>query len=201
MQLRDLDISIRRLVISMKADLASDDYRSALLSNDIENNLKGLDKLLLVDSSFLLLSSDFLEAAYFISYVLSNKNILLKLEELTYLDEEEKERRRDIYLERERFYRGFSFDFDDYLEMLELDDLLLREIPYNFILDNPYLLYSISYLKNIFSDYYKENKKADNYLYTILRRLSKYSTSKDINTILESFDNHDKIITFSKRIK
>lgn len=201
MQLRDLDISIRRLVISMKADLASDDYRSALLSNDIENNLKGLDKLLLVDSSFLLLSSDFLEAAYFISYVLSDKNILLNLEELTYLDEEEKERRRDIYLERERFYRGFSFDFDDYLEMLELDDLLLREIPYNFILDNPYLLYSISYLKNIFSDYYKENKKADNYLYTILRRLSKYSTSKDINTILESFDNHDKIITFSKRIK
>ena len=201
MQLRDLDISIRRLVISTKADLASDDYRSALLSNDIENNLKGLDKLLLVDSSFLLLSSDFLEAAYFISYVLSNKNILLKLEELTYLDEEEKERRRDIYLERERFYRGFSFDFDDYLEILELDDLLLREIPYNFILDNPYLLYSISYLKNIFSDYYKENKKADNYLYTILRRLSKYSTSKDINAILESFDNHDKIITFSKRIK
>ena len=187
MQLRDLDISIRRLVISMKADLASDDYRSALLSNDIENNLKGLDKLLLVDSSFLLLSSDFLEAAYFISYVLSNKK--------------EKERRRDIYLERERFYRGFSFDFDDYLEILELDDLLLREIPYNFILDNPYLLYSISYLKNIFSDYYKENKKADNYLYTILRRLSKYSTSKDINAILESFDNHDKIITFSKRIK
>ena len=42
MQLRDLSIDDRRLVISMKADLSSEDYREALLSNDINTNLKGL---------------------------------------------------------------------------------------------------------------------------------------------------------------
>ena len=144
------------------------------------------------------------EAAYFISYILNNKSFLLKLEELTYLEEKEKQRRRDAYFERERFYRGFPFDFDDYLEMLELDDYLLREKSYYSILDNPYLVYSIPYLKNIFSDYYDENKKADNYLYTILKRLSNTLTITDdlvaVNDILSLFDNDDKIITFSRRI-
>ena len=204
MQLRDLSIDDRRLVISMKADLSSEYYKEALLSNDINTNLKGLNNLLEVDPDFLLLDSSFLEAAYFISYVLNNKSFLLKLEELTYLEEKEKQRRRDAYFERERFYRGFPFDFDDYLEMLELDDYLLREKSYYSILDNPYLVYSIPYLKNIFSDYYDENKKADNYLYTILKRLSNTLTITDdlvaVNDILSLFDNDDKIITFSRRI-
>ncbi len=204
MQLRDLSIDDRRLVISMKADLSSEYYKEALLSNDIKTNLKGLSNLLKVDSDFLLLDSNFLEAAYFISYILNNKSFLLKLEELTYLEEKEKQRRRDAYFERERFYRGFPFDFDDYLEMLELDDYLLREKSYYSILDNPYLVYSIPYLKNIFSDYYDENKKADNYLYTILKRLSNTLTITDdlvaVNDILSLFDNDDKIITFSRRI-
>lgn len=194
MQLRDLNIDDRRLVISMKADLSSEYYKEALLSNDINTNLKGLNNLLEVDPDFLLLDSSFLEAAYFISYVLNNKSFLLKLEELTYLEEKEKQRRRDAYFERERFYRGLSFDFDDYLEMLELDDYLLREKSYYSLLDNPYLVYSIPYLKNIFSDYYDENKKADNYLYTIIKRLSN-------NEMLKLFDNDDKIITFSRRIR
>ena len=194
MQLRDLNIDDRRLVISMKADLSSEYYKEALLSNDINTNLKGLNNLLEVDPDFLLLDSSFLEAAYFISYVLNNKSFLLKLEELTYLEEKEKQRRRDAYFERERFYRGLSFDFDDYLEMLELDDYLLREKSYYSLLDNPYLVYSIPYLKNIFSDYYDENKKADNYLYTIIKRLSN-------NEMLKLFDNGDKIITFSRRIR
>ena len=194
MQLRDLNIDDRRLVISMKADLSSEYYKEALLSNDINTNLKGLNNLLEVDPDFLLLDSSFLEAAYFISYVLNNKSFLLKLEELTYLEEKEKQRRRDAYFERERFYRGLSFDFDDYLEMLELDDYLLREKSYYSLLDNPYLVYSIPYLKNIFSDYYDENKKADNYLYTIVKRLSN-------NEMLKLFDNDDKIITFSRRIR
>ena len=205
MQLRDLSIDDRRLVISMKADLSSEYYKEALLSNDIKTNLKGLSNLLKVDSDFLLLDSNFLEAAYFISYILNNKSFLLKLEELTYLEEKEKQRRRDAYFERERFYRGFPFDFDDYLEMLELDDYLLREKSYYSILDNPYLVYSIPYLKNIFSDYYDENKKADNYLYTILKRLSNTLTITDdlvaVNDILSLFDNDDKIITFSRRIQ
>ena len=194
MQLRDLNIDDRRLVISMKADLSSEYYKEALLSNDINTNLKGLNNLLKVDPDFLLLDSSFLEAAYFISYVLNNKSFLLKLEELTYLEEEEKQGRRDAYFERERFYRGLPFDFDDYLEMLELDDYLLREKSYYSLLDNPYLVYSIPYLKNIFSDYYDENKKADNYLYTIIKRLSN-------NGMLKLFDNDDKIITFSRRIR
>ena len=194
MQLRDLSIDDRRLVISMKADLSSEYYKEALLSNDINTNLKGLNNLLKVDSDFLLLDSSFLEASYFISYVLNNKSFLLKLEELTYLEEKEKQRRRDAYFERERFYRGLPFDFDDYLEMLELDDYLLREKSYYSLLDNPYLVYSIPYLKNIFSDYYDENKKADNYLYTIIKRLSN-------NEMLKLFDNDDKIITFSRRIR
>ena len=194
MQLRDLSIDDRRLVISMKADLSSEYYKEALLSNDINTNLKGLNNLLEVDPDFLLLDSCFLEAAYFISYVLNNKSFLLKLEELTYLEEKEKQRRRDAYFERERFYRGLPFDFDDYLEMLELDDYLLREKSYYSLLDNPYLVYSIPYLKNIFSDYYDENKKADNYLYTIIKRLSN-------NEMLKLFDNGDKIITFSRRIR
>ena len=194
MQLRDLNIDDRRLVISMKADLSSEYYKEALLSNDINTNLKGLNNLLEVDPDFLLLDSSFLEAAYFISYILNNKSFLLKLEELTYLEEEEKQGRRDAYFERERFYRGLPFDFDDYLEMLELDDYLLREKSYYSLLDNPYLVYSIPYLKNIFSDYYDENKKADNYLYTIIKRLSN-------NEMLKLFDNDDKIITFSRRIR
>ena len=205
MQLRDLSIDDRRLVISMKADLSSEEYREALLSNDIKTNLKGLNNLLEVVPDFLLLDSNFLEAAYFISYILNNKSFLLKLEELTYLEEKEKQRRRDAYFERERFYRGFPFDFDDYLEMLELDDYLLREKSYYSILDNPYVIYSIPYLKNIFSDYYDENKKADNYLYTILKRLSNTLTITDdlvaVNDILSLFDNDDKIITFSRRIQ
>lgn len=205
MQLTDLDIPNRRLVISMKADLSSDEYKEALLSNNIETNLRGLNNLLEVDPDFLLLDSGFLEASYFISYVLNNKDALLKLEKLTYLEEQEKQRSREAYLERERFYRGFPFDFDDYLEMLELDDLLLREKSYYYLLHNPYLVYSIPYLKNIFSDYYKENKRADNYLYTIVKRLSNSLTSTDdlidINDMLNLFDNDDKIITFSKRIQ
>ena len=205
MQLRDLSIDDRRLVISMKADLSSEYYKEALLSNDIKTNLKGLNNLLEVDPDFLLLDSNFLEAAYFISYILNNKSFLLKLEELTYLEEKAKQRRRDAYFERERFYRGFPFDFDDYLEMFELDDYLLREKSYYSILDNPYLVYSIPYLKNIFSDYYDENKKADNYLYTILKRLSNTLTITDdlvaVNDILSLFDNDDKIITFSRRIQ
>ena len=194
MQLRDLSIDDRRLVIRMNADLSSEYYKEALLSNDINTNLKGLNNLLEVDPDFLLLDSNFLEAAYFISYILNNKSFLLKLEELTYLEEEEKQGRRDAYFERERFYRGLPFDFDDYLEMLELDDYLLREKSYYSLLDNPYLVYSIPYLKNIFSDYYDENKKADNYLYTIIKRLSN-------NEMLKLFDNDDKIITFSRRIR
>ena len=205
MQLKDLDIETRRSVISMKADLANDYYKEALLSNDINTNLRGLNNLLEVEPDFLLLDINFLEAAYFISYVLNDKNIFLKLEELTYLKKIEKQRRREAYIERERFYRGLPFDFDDYLEMLELDDLLLREISYYFLLDNPYVICSIPYLKKIFSDYYQENKQADNYLYTILKRLLKRVDNIDdlvaIYDTLRLFDDDTKIITFSKRIK
>lgn len=66
MQLKDLDIETRRLVVSMKADLSDDYYKEALLSNDINTNLRGLNNLLEVEPDFLLLDINFLEAAYFI---------------------------------------------------------------------------------------------------------------------------------------
>lgn len=60
MQLKDLDIETRRLVVSMKADLSDDYYKEALLSNDINTNLRGLNNLLEVEPDFLLLDINFL---------------------------------------------------------------------------------------------------------------------------------------------
>ena len=103
--------------------------------------------------------------------------------------------------------RDFIFTYEDYLELLELDDLLLRETNYHYLLGNPYILHSISYIKKEFSDYYSVNRKADNYLLTILNILEKrnyYDTNAVvvINSILEAFPNKDneKIITFAKHI-
>ena len=116
-------------------------------------------------------------------------------------------KRARTYLESEYLKRGFIFNYIDYLELLELDDLLLRETNYNYLLENPYILNSISYLKKEFSDYYSVNRKADNYLLTILNILEKrnYYDTYDviaINNILELFPNREdeKIITFAKRI-
>lgn len=89
-----------------------------------------------------------------------------------------------------------------------MDDLLLRETNYHYLLGNPYILHSISYLKKEFSDYYSTNRKADNYLLTILNILDKrlyYDTETvvSINAILELFPNKDEenIITFAKKIQ
>lgn len=107
MQLTDLDTPNRRLVISMKADLSSDEYKEALLSNDIETNLRGLNNLLEVDPDFLLLDSGFLEASYFISYVLNNKDALLKLEKLTYLEEQKNKEEEKLILKEKGFIEDF----------------------------------------------------------------------------------------------
>ena len=92
------------------------------------------------------------------------------------------------------------------MELLELDDLLLKEYDYNDLIDNPYILFSISYLKALFSDYYAINKKADNYLYNILLELSKDKTLSNmdliaINETMELFTERGnaKIITFPKK--
>ena len=61
--------------------------------------------------------------------------------------------------------------------------------------------------KGIYSDYYSINRKADNYLLTILNILEKrdyYDTEPvfSINSILKLFPNREeeKIITFAKKI-
>src|SRR5699024_6834929 len=130
-----------------------------------------------------------------------------KLNELKELSSTEIEERARSYIESEYLKREFIFTYLDYLELLELDDLLLRETNYHYLLGNPYILHSIRYLKKEFSDYYSTNRKADNYLLTILNILDKrnyYDTEAvvSINSVLELFPNREeeKIITFAKKI-
>ena len=84
---------------------------------------------------------------------------------------------------------------------------MISEENYNCILDNPYILQSISYLKREFSDYYAKNRKADNYLLTILNILKKryydIGSSFDMDSIFSLFPNHEKekIITFAKKVQ
>ena len=108
-------------------------------------------------------------------------------------------------MEREYLKRGELLTHQDYLELIELDSLLLSEVNYNYILDEPYLLNSISYLKQELNDYYKENKEANNYLYTILKILNRrksydLETKADIKSLLQLFPKDDKVITFAKKI-
>lgn len=70
------------------------------------------------------------------------------------------------------------------------------------------MLYSISYLKNEFDDYYNKNRKSDNYLYTILTILLKRESYDldaviAINETLKLFPNRyeEKILTFAKKIE
>lgn len=100
-----------------------------------------------------------------------------------------KEQEVDKYLIKEYFKRGFIFDYVGYLDLLELDDLLMNEEDYSEFIDSPYIIYSINYLKREFADYYLENRKADNYLLSILKLLSKekYSYVDTINKTLKLF--------------
>ena len=207
MQLRDLSIENRRYALNIKADMTDDNRLEVLKTNDYNATIKGIHDLLVSEPNFFLVNEDFLNTALEVSTIYNDRYARDRLNELKELSDTEIEKRARSYIESEYLKREFVFTYLDYLELLELDDLLLRETNYHYLLDNPYILHSISYLKKEFSDYYSTNRKADNYLLTILNILEKrgyYDTEPvfSINSILELFPNREeeKIITFAKKI-
>ena len=207
MQLRDLSIENRRYALNIKADMTDDNRLEVLKTNDYNATIKGIHDLLVSEPNFFLVNEDFLDTALEVSTIYNDRYARDRLNELKELSDTEIEKRAKSYIEREYLKREFVFTYIDYLELLELDDLLLRETNYHYLLGNPYILHSISYLKKEFSDYYSTNRKADNYLLTILNILDKrnyYDTEAvvSINSVLELFPNREeeKIITFAKKI-
>ena len=207
MQLRDLSIENRRYALNIKADMTDDNRLEVLKTNDYNATIKGIHALLVTEPNFFLVNEDFLNTALEVSTIYNDRYARDRLNELKELSDTEIEKRARSYIESEYLKRKFVFTYLDYLELLELDDLLLRETNYHYLLGNPYILHSISYLKKEFSDYYSINRKADNYLLTILNILEKrdyYDTEPvfSINSILKLFPNREeeKIITFAKKI-
>ena len=208
MQLRDLSIENRRYALNIKADMTDDNRLEILKINDYNATIKGIHALLVSEPDFFLVNEDFLNTALEVSTIYNDRYARDRLSKLKELSDTEIEKRARSYIEREYLKREFVFTYLDYLELLELDDLLLRETNYHYLLGNPYILHSISYLKKEFSDYYSINRKADNYLLTILNILEKrdyYDTEPvfSINSILKLFPNREeeKIITFAKKIQ
>ena len=208
MQLRDLSIENRRYALNIKADMTDDNRLEVLKTNDYNATIKGIHALLVSEPDFFLVNEDFLDTALEVSTIYNDRYAKDRLSKLKKLSDTEIEKRARSYIESEYLKREFVFTYIDYLELLELDDLLLRETNYHYLLGNPYILHSISYLKKEFSDYYSINRKADNYLLTILNILEKrdyYDTEPvfSINSILELFPNREeeKIITFAKKIQ
>lgn len=208
MQLRDLSIENRRYALNIKADMTDDNRLEVLKTNVYNATIKGIHALLVSEPDFFLINEDFLNTALEVSTIYNDRYARDRLSKLKELDVSEVEKRARSYIESEYLKREFVFTYIDYLELLELDDLLLRETNYNYLLGNPYILHSISYLKKEFSDYYSINRKADNYLLTILNILEKrgyYDTEPafSINSVLELFPNREeeKIITFAKKIQ
>ena len=207
MQLKDLSIENRRYALNIKADMTDDNRLEVLKTNDYKSTIKGIHALLVSEPNFFLVNEDFLNTALEVSTIYNDGFAKERLNELKELSDTEIEERARSYIESEYLKREFIFTYIDYLELLELDDLLLRETNYYYLLGNPYILHSISYLKKEFSDYYSTNRKADNYLLTILNILEKrdyYDTeaTRSINSVLELFPNREeeKIITFAKKI-
>ena len=208
MQLRDLSIENRRYALNIKADMTDDNRLEVLKTNDYNATIKGIHALLVSEPNFFLVNEDFLNTTLEVSTIYNDRYARDRLNELKELSDTDIEKRARSYIESEYLKREFVFTYIDYLDLLELDDLLLRETNYHYLLGNPYILHSISYLKKEFSDYYSINRKADNYLLTILNILEKrgyYDTEPafSINSVLELFPNREeeKIITFAKKIQ
>ena len=208
MQLRDLSIENRRYALNIKADMTDDNRLEVFKTNDYNATIKGIHALLASEPNFFLVNEDFLNTTLEVSTIYNDRYARDRLSKLKELSDTDIEKRARSYIESEYLKREFVFTYIDYLELLELDDLLLRETNYHYLLGNPYILHSISYLKKEFSDYYSINRKADNYLLTILNILEKrgyYDTEPafSINSILELFPNRveEKIITFAKKIQ
>ena len=204
MQLRDLSIENRRYALNIKADMTDDERLDVLKTNDYNSTMKGIHALLVSEPSFFLVNEDFLDTALEVSTIYNDRYAKDRLSKLKELDAREMEKRARAYIESEYLKRDFIFTYEDYLELLELDDLLLRETNYHYLLGNHYILHSISYIKKEFRDYYSVNRKADNYLLTILNILEKrnYYDTEEVVSILELFPDREdeKIITFAKKI-
>ena len=204
MQLRDLSIENRRYALNIKADMTDDERLDVLKTNDYNSTMKGIHALLVSEPSFFLVNEDFLDTALEVSTIYNDRYAKDRLSKLKELDARKMEKRARAYIESEYLKRDFIFTYEDYLELLELDDLLLRETNYNYLLGNPYILHSISYIKKEFGDYYSVNRKADNYLLTILNILEKrnYDDTEEVSSILRLFPDRkdEKIITFAKHI-
>ena len=207
MQLKDLSIENRRYALNIKADMTDDNRLEVLKTNDYNATIKGIHALLVSEPDFFLVNEDFLDTALEVSTIYNDRYAKDRLSKLKKLSDTEIEKRARSYIESEYLKREFVFTYIDYLELLELDDLLIGEENYHCLLGNPYILHSISYLKKEFSDYYSINRKADNYLLTILNILEKrgyYDTEAvvSINSVLELFPNREeKIIIFAKKIQ
>ena len=203
MQLRDLSIENGIKVINIKSCLAYEDYLESLKSCDYDTLKEGVNTLIDVEQEFFLISEIFLDSVIEIISIYNDETTLKKLINLKNVPIKIKDRKKDIFLDKEYLKRDI-FNYEDYLELLELDDLLIRETNYHYLLGNPYILHSISYIKKEFSDYYSINRKADNYLFTILNILEKreYYDTEEVSSILKLFSDREdeKIITFAKKI-
>ena len=147
MQLRDLSIENRRYALNIKADMTDDERLDVLKTNDYNSTMKGIHALLVSEPSFFLVNEDFLDTALEVSTIYNDRYAKDRLSKLKELDARKMEKRARAYIESEYLKRDFIFTYEDYLELLELDDLLLRETNYNYLLGNPYILHSISYIK------------------------------------------------------
>ena len=96
---------------------------------------------LLVNLTFFLVNEDFLNTALEVSTIYNDGFAKERLNELKELSDTEIEERARSYIESEYLKREFVFTYLDYLELLELDDLLLRETNYHYLLGNPYILH------------------------------------------------------------
>lgn len=207
MQLRDLSVYKRIKVVNIKSCLAYEDYLESLKSCDYATLKEGVKALLETEPEFFLIDEEFLDSVIEMVFLYNDKDTLVILLNLKEMSTIVKEKRKDKFLLKEYIKRGSIKIYEDYLELLELDDLLIGEGNYNYILGNPYILQSISYLKREFSDYYAENRKADNYLLTILNILKKrhydIGNSFDMDFIFSLFPNHEKekIITFARKVQ
>ena len=206
MQLRDLSIENRFKALNIKSIMTEDERVSLLFLEDYYSVVNGINALIATEPAFFLINDDFLEAGLLVSEFHNNHFAIKELEELYDLDIKDKEQMMSDFYDRECLVRKFVFNYDDYMELLELDDLLLKEYDYNDLIDNPYILFSISYLKTLFSDYYDTFRNADDYLYNILLKLSKDKTISNndliaINETMELFTERGnaKIITFPKK--
>ena len=211
MQLTDLNLKKRLGVVELKADLIDKNSYSILQTNHKNINKENFHSLLATEEAFFLLNSNILSVAHLTAFLGNDKKSLKQLQTLKQMKKSFQQEKLKQYILNEQFKRGFRFDLEDYLEMLTLDDLLLKEVEYDYIIDSPYLFYSISYLKNIFKDYYQENIAANFYLYTILQELkndpsSYYYNFNQIERALNLFaiekpKKKRKIITISARNK